>query len=54
MAEPAEPSRRRRPVGPTVDYALVGLLTLAFVAILLIFFRDQVATILAWITRLIG
>ena len=37
-----------------MDYALVGLLTLAFVVILLVFFRDQVATILAWITRLIG
>ena len=44
----------RRPAGSTVDYALVGLLTLTLVVVLLVFFRDQVATILAWITSLIG
>jgi hypothetical protein len=37
-----------------VDYAIVGLLTLGLVAVLLVFFRDQIATILAWITSLIG
>ncbi len=50
----AEPGTRRRSSGTLVDYAIVGLLTLALVAILLIFFRDQVAAILAWITSLIG
>ena len=30
------------------------LLTTALVALLLVFFRDQVATILAWLTSLIG
>ena len=30
-----------------VDYAIIGLLTLALIGILLIFFRDQVAAILA-------
>ena len=51
MVDPRGP---RRPAGATVDYALVGLLTLAFVVILLVFFRDQIATILAWIASLIG
>jgi len=40
--------------GALVDYVLIGLLTAALIAILLVFFRDQVATILAWITGLIG
>jgi hypothetical protein len=44
----------RRPAGAFVDYAIVGLLTLVLMAILLIFFRDQIATVLAWITSLIG
>jgi hypothetical protein len=50
----AEPGPSRRTPGAVVDYAIIGLLTLALIAILLIFFRDQVATILAWITGLIG
>jgi hypothetical protein len=50
----ADPAGRHRPAGSAVDYALVGLLTVALVALLLVFFRDQVATILAWITSLIG
>ena len=44
----------RRPAGTIVDFAIVGLLTLVLMAILLVFFRDQIATILAWITSLIG
>ena len=40
--------------GALFDYLLIGLLTGALIAILLVFFRDQVATILAWITGLIG
>ena len=40
--------------GAMVDELIIGLLTLALIAILLIFFRDQVAAILAWITGLIG
>ena len=43
-----------RPVGALVDYALIALLTLLVILILLVFLRDQVATILAWITSLIG
>jgi hypothetical protein len=43
-----------RPVGALVDYALIGLLTLLVIVILLVFLRDQVAAILAWITGLIG
>ncbi len=43
-----------RPAGALVDYALIGLLTLLVILILLVFLRDQVATILAWITGLIG
>jgi hypothetical protein len=50
----AEPGRPPRTSGAIVDYAIIGLLTLALIAILLIFFRDQVAAILAWITSLIG
>ena len=50
----AEPGASRGKPGAVVDYAIIGLLTLALIAILLIFFRDQVATILAWITGLIG
>jgi hypothetical protein len=50
-AERGGPPRKPAAV---VDYAIIGLLTLALVAVLLIFFRDQVATILAWITGLIG
>ncbi|HLY15543.1 MAG TPA: hypothetical protein VKR24_14440 [Candidatus Limnocylindrales bacterium] len=46
--------RTPRTPGAIVDYAIIGLLTLALVAILLIFLRDQVAAILAWITSLIG
>jgi hypothetical protein len=49
-----EQARTRRPRGTVVDYAIVGLLTLGLVAVLLVFFRDQIATILAWITSLIG
>ncbi|MGH2512237.1 MAG: hypothetical protein ACRDGQ_06080 [Candidatus Limnocylindrales bacterium] len=37
-----------------VDYGLIGLLTLLVIAVLLVFLRDQVASILAWITGLIG
>ena len=44
----------RQPASAIVDYAIVGLLTLGLVAVLLVFFRDQIATILAWITSLIG
>ena len=43
-----------RPAGALVDYALIALLTLLVLLILLVFLRDQVATILAWITSLIG
>ncbi len=50
----ADPTGRQRSAGSVVDYALVGLLTIALVALLLVFFRDQVATILAWLTSLIG
>jgi hypothetical protein len=50
----AVPGASRRTPGTVVDYAIIGLLTLALIAILLIFFRDQVATILAWIIGLIG
>jgi len=50
----AEPGRSSRTPSPMVDYAIIGLLTLALIGILLIFFRDQVAAILAWITGLIG
>jgi hypothetical protein len=50
----AEPGRSSRNPGAVVDYAIIGLLTLALIAILLIFFRDQVAAILAWITGRIG
>ncbi len=49
-----EQARTHRPSGTVVDYAIVGLLTLGLVAVLLVFFRDQIATILAWITGLIG
>jgi hypothetical protein len=48
------PESSRRAPGSIVDYAIVVLLTMVLVAVLLIFFRDQVATILAWITSLIG
>jgi hypothetical protein len=51
---PLEQATTRRPSGAIVDYAIVGLLTLGLVAVLLVFFRDQIATILAWITSLIG
>ena len=44
----------RRPGSAIVDYAIVGLLTLGLMTVLLVFFRDQIATILAWITSLIG
>jgi hypothetical protein len=50
----AEPDTSRRKPAAIVDYAIIGLLTLALIGVLLIFFRDQVATILAWITGLIG
>ena len=50
----ADPLGRHWPAGSAVDYALVGVLTIGLVALLLIFLRDQVATILAWITSLIG
>jgi hypothetical protein len=50
----AEPDASPRKPAAIVDYAIIGLLTLALIGILLIFFRDQVATILAWITGLIG
>ena len=50
----ADPVGRHRPAGSAVDYALVGLLTIGLVALLLVFFRDQVATVLAWLTSLIG
>ena len=43
-----------RTPGALVDELVIALLTAALIAILLIFFRDQVATILAWITSLIG
>ncbi len=49
-----QPGPSRRTPGAIVDYAIIGLLTAALIAILLIFFRDQVASILAWITSLIG
>jgi hypothetical protein len=50
----AERKGTRRPAGTIVDFAIVGLLTLVLMAILLVFFRDQIATILAWMTSLIG
>ena len=50
----AERKGTRRPAGTIVDFAIVGLLALVLMAILLVFFRDQIATILAWITSLIG
>lgn len=50
----ADPGASRRKPAAIVDYAIIGLLTLALVAVLLIFFREQVAAILAWITGLIG
>jgi hypothetical protein len=49
-----EPGASRRKPAAIVDYAIIGLLTLALIGILLVFLRDQVATILAWITGLIG
>jgi hypothetical protein len=57
MARPPTVAERRggrRSTGAIVDYAIVGALTVAFMAILLVFFRDQIAAILAWITSLIG
>ena len=55
-AQPAAVTGGNTPqrTGALVDYVLIGLLTAALIAILLVFFRDQVATILAWITGLIG
>ena len=50
----AQPGRSSRTPSAMVDYAIIGLLTLALIGILLVFFRDQVAAILAWITGLIG
>jgi hypothetical protein len=50
----ADPGASRQKPAAIIDYAIIGLLTLALVAILLIFFREQVAAILAWITGLIG
>jgi hypothetical protein len=50
----AERKGTRRPAGTILDFAIVGLLALVLMAILLVFFRDQIATILAWITSLIG
>jgi hypothetical protein len=49
-----DPAGRHKPAGSAVDYALVSLLTIGLVALLLVFFRDQVATVLAWLTSLIG
>jgi len=44
----------RRRAASIVDYAIIAGLTAVLVAVLLIFFHDQVAAILAWITSLIG
>lgn len=43
-----------RPAGGIVDYTVIGLLTMLVIVILLVFLHDQVATVLAWITSLIG
>ncbi len=43
-----------RQAGKFVDYVIIGGLTLLLMAVLLVFFRDQIAAVLAWITRLIG
>ncbi len=55
-SRPAAVAGRNTPqrTGTLLDYLLIGLLTGALIVILLVFFRDQVATILAWITGLIG
>ena len=50
----ADPGTSPRKPASIVDYAIIGVLTLTLVAILLVFFREQVAAILAWITSLIG
>ncbi len=57
MGQPPPPTERpgaRQPAGALVDYGVIVVLTAMLMAILLIFFRDQVATVLAWITSLIG
>lgn len=43
-----------RPAGRIVDYTLIGLLTMLVIVVVLVFLHDQVATVLAWITSLIG